>query len=152
MTLVRFNKKPRTELAPFFTAFDDLFSRPFEEFLRDTGGAMSRPAVNVLERDDHFAIEVAAPGLRKEDFTVNVDKEVLTISAERETSSGEENKENGRYTRREFAYTSFRRSFTLPESVDTDHIAAAYENGVLTLRLPKREEAKAKPVRTIEIA
>ncbi len=149
MTLVRFNRKPRTDVAPFFSAFDDFFARPFEDMFRENGGSLSTPAVNVLEKDDHFAIEVAAPGLRKEDFAIKVEDDTLLISAERESKN--EATEEGRYTRREFAYTSFRRSFTLPETVDSDGIGATYTDGILSLRLPKRDEAKAKPVRQIEV-
>lgn len=150
MNLVRI-KKNRNDMTPFFSAFDDMFARPMDERMRDTGGTSNRPAVNIKETDTGFAIEVAAPGLRKEDFTVDVDKDVLTIRAERETKEATTENE-GRYTRREFGFTSFSRSFTLPETVHTDNIQAAYEHGILTLTLPKREEALPKPARAIEIA
>ena len=149
MTLVRFNKKPRTDVAPFFSAFDDFFARPFEDMFRDNGGSLSTPAVNVLEQEEHFAIEVAAPGWNKEDFSIKVEDDTLLISAERENSA--EQQEEGRYTRREFAYNSFRRSFTLPDTVDSEGIGANYTNGILRITLPKRDEAKAKPVRQIEV-
>lgn len=157
MTLVRFNKKPRTDVAPFFSAFDDFFARPFEDMFRHNGGSLSTPAVNVLEKDGHYAIEVAAPGLNKEDFSIKVEDETLQISAARENSSesspesSPESGKDGRYTRREFAYNSFRRSFTLPDTVDAEGIGANYTNGILHVTLPKRDEAKAKPVRQIEV-
>jgi HSP20 family protein len=150
MTLVRFNKKPRTDVAPFFSAFDDFFARPFEDMFRDNGGSLSTPAINVLEKEDHFAIEVAAPGLRKEDFTLKVEDDTLFISAERKEEH-ESSENEGRYTRREFAYTSFQRSFTLPETINSEAIGANYTDGILNIRLPKREEAKAKPIRQIEV-
>lgn len=109
----------------------------------------SAPAVNVLETSEGFRIEVAAPGLQKSDFKLNLDHNRLTISAEKE-KKGEET--NEKYTRREFSYSSFQRTFTLPTTVDGEKINATYVDGVLNVELPKREEAKVKPSRTIEIA
>ncbi len=111
----------------------------------------SVPAVNIKETDDSFGIELAAPGKVKEDFNIEIDHNVLTISSEEKTEK-EEKDNQGRYTRREFSYTSFRRAFTLPESVNTDSINASYENGVLHVTLPKKVEALPKPKRLIEIA
>ncbi len=147
MNLVRI-KKPHTELAPFFTAFDEFFTRPLNEQVFNNGGNAFRPAVNVLDSPDHFTIELAAPGLNKSAFNLHVEKDTLTISATLENRS-EETKPN--YTRREFSFNSFKRSFTLPESVDTEKISANYENGILKVRLPKREEAQVKAARSIEI-
>lgn len=107
------------------------------------------PAVNVVENEEGFKIEVAAPGLQKGDFKLNLEKNQLTISAQKEQS--EENK-NEKYTRREFKYTSFQRTFTLPNTVDGERIEATYADGILSIALPKREEAKEKPARQIEIA
>jgi HSP20 family protein len=109
------------------------------------------PAVNIKETDTNFGIELAAPGKTKEDFNIEIDHNVLTISSEEKTEKEEKNTE-GKYTRREFSYSSFRRAFTLPESVNADSINATYENGVLHVTLPKREEALPKPKRLIEIA
>ncbi|MBI1193655.1 MAG: Hsp20 family protein [Bacteroidetes bacterium] len=148
MNLVRI-KKPRTELAPFFTAFDEFLARPFDEQVFNNGGNAFRPAVNVLDSAYHFAIELVAPGLNKSDFNLHVEKDTLTISASLENRS-EEAKPN--YTRREFRLNSFTRTFTLPESVDTEKISAHYENGILNVRLPKREEAQVKAARSIEIS
>ncbi len=106
------------------------------------------PAVNIKETDTSFGIELAAPGKTKEDFNIEIDHNVLTISSE-EKSEKEENQ--GKYTRKEFNYSSFRRAFTLPETVNTDSINATYENGVLHVALPKKEEALPKPKRLIEI-
>jgi HSP20 family protein len=109
----------------------------------------SSPAVNVLETEEGYRIEVAAPGLQKSDFRLNLDQNRLTISAHKER---QEEEKNQKYTRREFNYSSFRRTFTLPTTVDGERITATYTDGVLSIELPKKEEAKAKPNRTIEIA
>lgn len=107
------------------------------------------PAVNVAESAEGYRIEVAAPGLQKSDFKLNLDHNRLTISAEKENKAEEKSE---KYTRREFSYSSFQRTFTLPTTVDGEKINAAYVDGVLQVELPKREEAKVKPARTIEIA
>lgn len=107
----------------------------------------SFPAVNVLEGENEFKIELAAPGLKKEDFKINLENNVLTISAQQEQKN-EENTE--KYTRKEFSFNSFRRAFTLPNTVDGEQINAAYTDGVLKVELPKKEDAKKTP-RTIEI-
>lgn len=108
------------------------------------------PAVNIKETDTSFGIELAAPGKNKEDFNIEIDHNVLTISSEEKTEKEEKSNE-GKYTRKEFSYASFRRAFTLPETVNTDSINATYENGVLHVALLKREEALPKPKRLIEI-
>ena len=109
------------------------------------------PAVNVKENDDAFEIEVAAPGMSKKDFRVNLENNVLTISSERKEEKKEE--EKGRFTRREFSYQSFQRSFTIPENmVEGDKISAKYNDGLLCIHLPKREAVKPKPAREISIS
>ena len=110
----------------------------------------SLPAVNVKETNDEYCIEVAAPGMTKNDFKINLHNNVLTISSEKEEEKNEE-KEN--YTRKEFSYQSFQRSFTVPENnVKSDAIEAAYNDGILKVTLPKREEVKPKPMREIKIS
>ena len=106
------------------------------------------PAVNIAESGDAFEIEVAAPGLIKEDFKIDVHNNVLTISSEKEDKKEEEGKN---YRRREFSYTAFERSFTLPDSVDADKITASHKDGILKINIPKKEEAKEKPSRQIKI-
>ncbi len=131
-----------------------LFPSLLNEFLRpDWFGGMENfsstvPAVNIKDNEKDFEIELAVPGMKKGDFNIEVDENVLTISAEAKTSKdlSEEN-----FTRREFSYTSFKRAFTLPETIDEDKIVASYENGVLKFKLPKREEALPKPKRLISI-
>ena len=110
----------------------------------------SLPAVNVKETDDEFNIEVAAPGMTKKDFNIHFHNNVLTISSEKED---EKKEENGKYSRREFSYQSFQRSFTVAENtVDSDKITAKYTDGILTITLPKREEVRPKPLKEIKIS
>lgn len=111
----------------------------------------SLPAVNIEEKEDSFHLELAAPGKSKEDFNIELDNDLLTISSEIKEENTSEDKERN-FTRREFSYESFKRSFTLPESIDTSKIKASYTDGVLILDLPKREEAKTQPKRMIDIS
>lgn len=110
------------------------------------------PAINVIETQNGYKVEVAAPGMTKEDFNIRIDEDNnLVISMEKKTESKEEKKE-GRYLRREFSYTKFQQTMILPDNVDKEKIAALVENGVLTIELPKlSEEEIKKPQRTIEI-
>ncbi|ADB41123.1 Hsp20/alpha crystallin family protein [Spirosoma linguale] len=131
---------------------ENFFGRDMNDLFNTNGsGVASVPAVNVLEHQDGFRIEVAAPGLKKEDFKLNLNHNNLTISGSQETQKEDQDKNNERYTRREFSYSSFQRTFTLPTSVDAENIQAAYTDGVLKINIPKREEAKIKPPRQIEI-
>ena len=145
--LVKVNPTTKKPLL-FNNLFDELFNFDFKPGVSDTR-YFNRPSINVVETNEGFRIEVAAPGLKKEDFKVSVEKELLTISAEKQTQ--EEVKEE-KYTRREFNFNSFKRSFHLPESVDVQNISATYESGVLNIELSKREEAKELPARNIEIS
>lgn len=130
------------------------FPSIIDEFLKpDWLGGMQTmqatiPAVNIKESTTSFLIELAAPGKSKEDFNVEIDHNIITISSE---TKQETEVQEGKYTRKEFNYSSFRRVFTLPETVNTDSIHASYENGVLKIDLPKKEEALPKPKRLIEI-
>jgi len=109
------------------------------------------PAVNVKETNDDFIIEVAAPGMSRDNFKVELDNSILTISSDVENNSESPDK-NGQYNRREFNYQSFQRSFSLPENkVDGGKISAKYKDGILHVTVPKREEAKIKPARQITI-
>lgn len=108
----------------------------------------SAPAVNIKDNEEGFELELAVPGMKKDDFTVDIDNDVLTISSEMKSES-EEKKDN--YTRKEFSYSSFKRAFTLPETVDGAKIDAKYEDGILKLALPKKQEALPKPKRLIPI-
>ena len=110
------------------------------------------PAINVIESEKAYKVELAAPGMTKEDFNVRIDEENnLVISMEKKTENKEE-KKDGRYLRREFSYSKFQQTMILPENVDKDHISAQVENGVLNIELPKlSEEEVKKPDRTIEV-
>jgi HSP20 family protein len=107
------------------------------------------PAVNITEGKEDYKIEVAAPGLGKEDFKISLDNNVLNISSEKEVKN-ESKDEN--VLRREFSYSSFSRSFSLPDSVNGDKIKANHNDGILSIVIPKRDEAKVKPVRDIKIS
>jgi HSP20 family protein len=110
------------------------------------------PAVNVKETNDDFRIEVAAPGMKRDDFRVELDNSVLTISSQMEDRK-EQTDKSGRYTRREFSYQSFQRSFSLPENnVEGAKISAKYTDGILHVTIPKKEEAKVKPARQITVS
>lgn len=136
--------------------FPTIFDRFFNNELMDWNNSnfsttnTSLPAVNVKETDDDFVIELAAPGMDKKDFKVNFKNNVLVISSERKNEK--ENKEEN-YTRKEFSYQSFQRSFTVAENaVMGDKISAKYNNGILTIVLPKRDEVKPQPEREIKIS
>ncbi len=107
------------------------------------------PAVNIKENEKDFELELAVPGRKKEDFKIEINENVLTISTESKT---EENVEKENYTRREFTYSSFKRAFTLPETIDEDKIKAIYNDGILKFTLPKKVEALPKPKRMIELS
>jgi HSP20 family protein len=130
--------------------FEEFFGKDLMPDLFEDRANMSVPAVNVLEDADNFKIEVAAPGLDKKDFKIDLDNNVLTISSEKEYKH--EDEKEGKFMRREFAYASFKRSFTLPESVDAEKIKANYKEGLLYINIPKREEAKQKPPKQISIS
>ncbi|HEY8404224.1 MAG TPA: Hsp20/alpha crystallin family protein [Flavobacteriales bacterium] len=126
--------------------FDDQIFRDFFSDVWSGGSIM--PATNIKETDNGYMIELAAPGLDKSDFKIRVDNNMLEISSEK---SQESNQEEERYTRREFHYSSFKRSWTLPETVDTDAISANYVNGVLNVSLPKKKEAVKNGNKFIEV-
>ena len=126
------------------SVFDDFF-KPWNEWF-DNGGILGRtmnvPAVNITENKDAYMVSLAAPGLKKDDFKIAVEGNMLTISSEKEETKEEKDK---KFTRKEYSYSSFSRSFTLPEEINKEKIDAKYEDGVLKLSLPRKEEAK-KPL------
>ncbi|WP_276372790.1 Hsp20/alpha crystallin family protein [Chryseolinea sp. H1M3-3] len=133
-------------LNDFFT--DDWFNSSLANW-RPAGATL--PAVNVMETNEDFRIEVAAPGMKRDDFKVELDNNLLVISSELEDSKEEVDK-NGKYTRKEFSYQSFQRSFSLPENkVEGGKITAKYSDGILHVTVPKKEEAKVKPARQITV-
>lgn len=145
MTLVKFKEGKNRDLVS--RGFNDVFESIFNDtFLSDR--MVSRvPAVNVSETEGEYQFELAAPGLKKEDFKVDLTENVLTISAEKKTEQTEGDK---KYNKREYSYTSFVRSFALPESINDEHIEAEYTDGVLKIIVAKKEESRT-PSRQIEI-
>lgn len=138
MALIKFpnNKTMNTDsVNPFVNSvFDNFFN---ESFMSDR--LVTRvPAVNITESTESYSVELAAPGLKKSDFQINVDKDLITVSVEK----AEETKEEDRvFSKKEYSYTSFTRSFSLPETVDYNNIDASYEDGILRLNIGKKEEA-----------
>lgn len=133
-----------------------LFPSLMEELFRpdwmggiQNGNSMTVPPVNIRETDTTYEVELSAPGKQKEDFNIEVDNGLLTISSEHKS---ENTVEEGKFTRREFSHSSFKRSFSLPETINEDDINAAYDCGILKITLPKREEALPKPKRAIQIS
>ncbi len=131
----------------FPSLFNDLLTPDWFGGLEN--GKNNVPAVNIKENEKDFELELAIPGLKKEDVNIEVDENILTISSE--VKSDKEIKENN-FTRKEFSFSSFKRAFSLPETIDEDKINAKHEDGILKLTLPKKEEALPKPKRLIEIA
>ena len=139
-----------------YPSFPSFFNKFFEGDMMDWSRSnfadtnTTLPAVNIRENDDEFMIEVAAPGMKKEQIKVDYDNGRLTISSERKE---DKNDKKDTYSRREFSYMSFQRSFTIAENlVDGEKIKATYNDGILHISLPKREEIKPKPARQIKIS
>src|SRR5271165_2314596 len=132
MTLVKFNTDKRNQA--LMPGFSDVFESFFNDtFLSDRMVARV-PAVNISESDENFHIELAAPGLKKQDFKINIDDNTLNISVEQQSENTESNR---KFNKREYSYNSFVRSFTLPEIADNSRIEAAYEDGVLRIDVAK---------------
>jgi HSP20 family protein len=140
----------------FSNQFPSLFDHFFENDLYDWSNRhfsntdTTLPSVNIKESTDEFEVELAAPGLDKSDFNIELNRDILTISSEKKIEN--ETKEGQQFARREFSYQSFSRTFTLPNTVDNDKIKAKYENGILRVMIPKKEESKPKPPKQIAIA
>ena len=144
------SKKRNVATLPSLSSWVDNF---FEnnlgtEFMSNFNTGITLPAVNIKETNDQFVLELAIPGMKKSDFSIEVDNKILSISSEVKT---ENQMEESTYTRREFGYSSFKRTFTLPGNVESDRVNANYRDGILLVMLPKREEAKQKPPKRIEI-
>lgn len=137
MTLVKFSPEKRSN--SLMPGFNDIFESFFNDSFLSDRMTTRVPAANISETPDHFHIELAAPGLKKEDFKLNLEQNVLTISVEQ---SQENTGENKNYNKREYSYSSFVRSFTLPDSADDSGIEAEYIDGILKINIAKREEAK----------
>ena len=137
MTLVKFNNGHKNHLSNL--RYNDVFESVFNDSFFKPVALGKTPAVNIAETENQFHIELALPGMKKEDFKINLDKNVLSVSAEKKEEVTEEGK---KYNKCEFGYTAFNRSFTLPETADHTNIEAAYTDGVLKLSVAKKEEAK----------
>ncbi|MCQ6961622.1 Hsp20/alpha crystallin family protein [Mucilaginibacter aquariorum] len=138
---------PLTERVPVL--YEDLF-KPWNELFDGHlfGKELKVPAANITEHKDHYLVALSAPGLKKDDFKIDVDGDVLTISSEKEESKEEK---DAKYTRKEYSYSSFSRSFTLPDSADKEKIVAKYEDGVLKINVPRDHKAKSPSVKHIAV-
>lgn len=138
MTLVKFNSdKKNNALLP---GFNDVFDSIFNDTFFSDRMVTRVPAANISESQDHYHIELAAPGLKKEDFKLHLDRNMLNISVEQQSDNNTAGKN---YSKREFSYSSFVRAFTLPESANSESVEATYTDGVLKIDIAKKEEAKA---------
>jgi len=145
MSLIKFRTSD-SSVNPFDTLFNDFFEGEFLPGRRNRAFG-SMPAANIKETDKSYHVELASPGMNKEDFKIEVDEDLLTIRSEKES---EKEETSSRYTKREFNFTSFVRSFRLPEEVDSENISAKYEGGILQLEIPKKV-VEEKKVRSIDI-
>ena len=131
--------------------FDDFF-KPWNEWFGNGGDLWGRvltvPQVNITENKNEYMVSLAAPGMKKDDFKIDMDGNMLTISSEKEENKEEKDK---KFTRREYSYSSFSRSFTLPDEVNKEKIEARYEDGVLKLSLPRKEEVKRNLTKSIAV-
>lgn len=130
------------------TYWDDFFNDKFFNGHMPTTKKSTSPAVNVIEDETHFSIEVAAPGVSKEDFKINLENDLLTISTKQSENKEEVEK---KYLRKEFSYSTFKRSFQLPDTIDVEKIRANHDSGILTIELPKKAEVVQNAHREIEV-
>jgi len=144
MSLIKFNNANSRNLS---TGLNDVFESFFNDSFFSDRMMSKVPAVNISETSDQYHIEMAAPGLQKEDFKINLDRNLLTVSVEQQKDQTQNDKQ---YNKREYCYTSFVRSFALPDTADDAKIEATYTDGVLNITVAKKEEAK-QIVRQIEI-
>lgn len=147
MAIIKYDKNR------MFPAFDSLWDNFFDKDYMTKGMELGTkvPAVNVSETEKGFELEFAVPGLKKEDFHIDMDKDILTISAENQSENEETDQETKRVTRREFSYSSFTRSFRLPENVDEENISAEYKDGLLHLSIPKKSREEVEMKKRIEV-
>ena len=141
MSIIRFNRPNALS-----DAFQNFFDNDFVDMFNRKG---MDPLANILEHPDSFELDLAAPGLKKDDFKIHLENNILTISSELKDEVSEESRN---YTRKEFHYSTFSRSFTLPRTVDLEKIRADYENGILKVMLPKKEDARVDIKKEIKIS
>jgi len=152
MNRIRFNRPVVTN--PLTSVLDEFFQKGINE-LSNGSLSFNKPSVNIIEKDDAYEVQLAAPGLKKEDFKIKVDKDQLIVKVVQEKSQATSEaapKSSEKFRRREFNFNSFSRSFHLPETIDSDSIGASYVDGILTITLNKKEEAKEKEPRMIAIS
>lgn len=146
MSLIKFRTNP-TQATSFDSFFNDFFEGEFfPKSMNYKNGSL--PAANIRETETGFHVELAAPGMKKKDFNIELNDDLLTIRTEKKE---EKEEKDGKYTKREFNYSSFVRSFRLPEEVDIENIEASYSDGVLALDIPKKEMEEIRKVKQIEI-
>ena len=149
MKIIKYQTQKFNSLMPnFFDIFDGILGNNIADFTGSDYLAKS-PSVNIIETDNSYDLELSVPGFNKENISINVENDVLTIKGETKTEK-EENKKS--YTRHEFSYSSFTRSFNLNDQVRGDKIGADYKDGILTITIPKKEEAKKSLAREIKIS
>ena len=141
MTLIKWQHRN-----PLSDMVNNLFDNDLGDFF---GKRFSDPSANIIESTEAFMLDIAAPGMKKDDFNINLENNILTISAELEDQKREEGKN---YTRKEFYYGSFSRAFTLPKTIDLENIKADYENGILKITLPKKDDARVELKKEIKIS
>jgi len=148
MTLVKLNNLNTRSIDPWINGiFDSIFHDSSSLSSFNTRSTSSRPSVNISENEKEFDIEMAVPGFKKEDFKINLEKSVLTISLAKSEKKEEEDK---RYSKREFYFETFSRSFTLPENVDEEKVSAEYIDGILKVSISKKE-VEIEKVRVIDV-
>lgn len=143
------NLVKRNNLWPSTSSVDEFLNNNFFNWPNEMSKASTLPRVNIAETDDDFTVEMAAPGMNRDDFQVELDNDILTISAE---MSHRDEENNVSYARREFSLESFKRAFHLPNTVEADKTQAKYQDGLLRLVIPKKEEAKRRPAKKIKIS
>jgi len=147
MTLVKRDAGYAPVLSNFF---DDFFTKDLFNWPSSSSTGTTIPSVNIYETDGEFHVEMAAPGMSKNDFSIELDNNTLTISSQKTSEKKDSDDKN--YQRKEFSFQSFMRTFHLPESAEAEKINAKYADGILKLVIPKKEEAKRKPIKTIKIS
>ncbi|MCK5137495.1 MAG: Hsp20/alpha crystallin family protein [Bacteroidales bacterium] len=133
------------------TYWDDFFNDSFFKSVNTINCNGTSPAVNVIEDEKEYRIDVAVPGMTRNEFRIDLDDDVLTISSEKKENDEEDESNNPRYMRREFSYSTFKRSFQLPDTIDQENIKASHDAGILTITLAKKEEVVQKAPKQIEI-
>ena len=146
------SKQALTKTSERFPTFFDDFFKPWNEWFDNENNFLTRqtriPSVNITENKDQYNVSLAVPGMKKDDFKIDVEGNILTISCEKDETKEENEK---RYTRKEYSYSSFSRSFTLPDEVNREKIDARYEEGLLKISLPRKEEVKKFAAKQIAV-